>query len=76
MGTDGSLLAGSRMGRVMWRRAGASGWTRLQIDTWKEVLSVRQFLAQHTYGVYTFQLRYRSIEGALVERRGTLNLLY
>jgi gliding motility-associated-like protein len=27
-------------------------------------------------GVYTYQLRYRSIEGELVERRGTLNLLY
>jgi len=27
-------------------------------------------------GVYTFQLRYRSIEGELIERRGTLNLLY
>jgi len=27
-------------------------------------------------GVYTYQLRYRSMEGELVERRGTLNLLY
>jgi gliding motility-associated-like protein len=27
-------------------------------------------------GVYTYQLRYRSIEGEVVERRGTLNLLY
>lgn len=43
MGPDGSLLAGSRMGRVMWRPAGAAAWKMAQIDTWKEVLSVRPF---------------------------------
>jgi photosystem II stability/assembly factor-like uncharacterized protein len=43
MGPDGSLLAGSRMGRVMWRPAASPAWKTLQIDTWKEVLSVRPF---------------------------------
>ena len=38
---DGNLLAGGKMGRVIWRKAGESRWRVLQLDTWKEVLSVR-----------------------------------
>ncbi len=38
---DGSLLAGSKMGRVIWRKSGEQRARALQIDTWLEVLSVR-----------------------------------
>jgi photosystem II stability/assembly factor-like uncharacterized protein len=41
--TDGSLLAGSKMGRAIWRKAGDSRWRTLQIDTWREVLSLRAY---------------------------------
>lgn len=40
---DGSLLAGSKMGRVIWRKPGEPLARALQIDTWLEVLSVRPY---------------------------------
>jgi photosystem II stability/assembly factor-like uncharacterized protein len=40
---DGHLLAGSKMGRVIWRKAGERRWRAFQLDTWKEVLSVRPY---------------------------------
>jgi len=40
---DGSLLAGSKMGRVIWRKPGEERPRALQIDTWLEVLSVRPY---------------------------------
>jgi photosystem II stability/assembly factor-like uncharacterized protein len=40
---DGSLLAGSKMGRVIWRKPGEERASALQIDTWLEVLSVRPY---------------------------------
>jgi photosystem II stability/assembly factor-like uncharacterized protein len=40
---DGSLLAGSKMGRVLWRKPGEQRARALQIDTWLEVLSVRPY---------------------------------
>jgi photosystem II stability/assembly factor-like uncharacterized protein len=40
---DGSLLAGSKMGRVLWRKPGEERASALQIDTWLEVLSVRPY---------------------------------
>jgi photosystem II stability/assembly factor-like uncharacterized protein len=43
MAPDGSWLAGSRMGRVMWRKPGTTTWRSLQIDTWHEVLNVRPY---------------------------------
>lgn len=60
---DGTVLAGSKMGRVLWRKAGERNWRRLQIDTWKEVLSVRPYrdglLAAGEEGL----LRYSADEG-------------
>jgi photosystem II stability/assembly factor-like uncharacterized protein len=60
---DGSLLAGSKMGRVIWRKPGEQGARALQIDTWLEVLSVRVYrqglLAAGEEGL----LRYSSDEG-------------
>jgi hypothetical protein len=41
--SDGSLLAGSKMGRVIWRKPGEPLARALQIDTWLEVLSVRPY---------------------------------
>lgn len=40
---DGSLLAGSKMGRVIWRKAGEKVIRKLQVDTWLEILSVRAY---------------------------------
>jgi photosystem II stability/assembly factor-like uncharacterized protein len=40
---DGTLLAGSKMGRVIWRKPGLPRWLALQVDTWLEVLSVRPY---------------------------------
>ncbi len=40
---DGSLLAGSKMGRVIWRKPGEERARALQIDSWLEVLSVRPY---------------------------------
>lgn len=60
---DGSLLAGSKMGRVIWRKPGEQRARALQIDTWLEVLSVRAWrqglLAAGEEGL----LRYSSDEG-------------
>ena len=60
---DGSLLAGSKMGRVLWRKPGEARALQLQIDTWLEVLSVRAYrqglLAAGEEGL----LRYSSDEG-------------
>lgn len=60
---DGTLLAGSKMGRVIWRKSGERRWRALQIDTWKEVLSVRPYrnglLAAGEEGL----LRYTADEG-------------
>lgn len=60
---DGSLLAGSKMGRVIWRKPGEERARALQIDTWLEVLSVRTYrqglLAAGEEGL----LRYSSDEG-------------
>ena len=61
--TDGTLLAGSKMGRVIWRKPGEERAQALQIDTWLEVLSVRPYrqglLAAGEEGL----LRYSSDEG-------------
>jgi photosystem II stability/assembly factor-like uncharacterized protein len=63
VGTDGTVLAGSKMGRVVWRKAGEDRWHKLQIDTWSEVLAVRTFrgglLAAGEEGL----LRYTADEG-------------
>ncbi len=40
---DGSLMAGSKMGRVIWRKPGEERAGALQIDSWLEVLSVRPY---------------------------------
>jgi hypothetical protein len=60
---DGSLLAGSKMGRVIWRKPGEPLARALQIDTWLEVLSVRPYrqglLAAGEEGL----LRYSGDEG-------------
>jgi photosystem II stability/assembly factor-like uncharacterized protein len=60
---DGSLLAGSKMGRVVWRKPGEALARTLQIDTWLEVLSVRVYrqglLAAGEEGL----LRYSGDEG-------------
>ena len=60
---DGSLLAGGKMGRVIWRKPGEERMRALQIDTWLEVLSVRAYrqglLAAGEEGL----LRYSSDEG-------------
>jgi hypothetical protein len=40
---DGTLLAGGRMGRIVWRKPPESRWRVLQLDTWKEVLAVRRY---------------------------------
>ncbi len=60
---DGSLLAGSKMGRVIWRKPGELRAVPLQIDTWLEVLSVRVYrqglLAAGEEGL----LRYSNDEG-------------
>lgn len=60
---DGSILAGGKMGRVVWHKPGESRWRVLQLDTWKEVLSVRSYrgglLAAGEEGL----LRYSKDEG-------------
>jgi hypothetical protein len=60
---SGAVLAGGRMGRVLWHKPGESRWRVLQLDTWKEVLSVRPFrgglLAAGEEGL----LRYSGDEG-------------
>jgi photosystem II stability/assembly factor-like uncharacterized protein len=60
---DGSLLAGSKMGRVIWRKPGEPTARALQMDSWLEVLSVRPYrqglLAAGEEGL----LRYTSDEG-------------
>jgi len=43
LAADGSLMAGSKMGRVVWRKAGETRGRALQVDTWLEVLSVRPY---------------------------------
>ncbi len=40
---NGILLAGSKMGRVIWRKPGEKLARAVQIDTWLEVLSVRAY---------------------------------
>ena len=60
---DGTILAGSRMGRVIWRKAGERRWRALNLGTWREVLWVRAYrdglLAAGEEGM----LRYSSNEG-------------
>lgn len=60
---DGTLMAGSKMGRVIWRKAGEQRWRTFHLDTWKEVLSVRAYreglLAAGEEGL----LRYSADEG-------------
>lgn len=60
---NGTVLAGSKMGRVIWRKAGEPRWRTLHIETWKEVLSVRTYrdglLAAGEEGL----LRYSADEG-------------
>lgn len=43
LNADGSLLAGSKMGRIVWRKPGEQRGRSLQVDTWLEVLSVRAY---------------------------------
>lgn len=61
--SDGTLLAGSKMGRVIWRKTGENRWRTLHLDTWREVLSVRTYrdglLAAGEEGL----LRYSADEG-------------
>jgi len=40
---DGTVLAGGKLGRVIWRKPGEGRWRSLQLETWKEVLSVRMY---------------------------------
>lgn len=60
---DGTILAGSKLGRIIWRKAGEKRWRTLHLDTWKEVLSVRVYrnglLAAGEEGL----LRYSADEG-------------
>jgi photosystem II stability/assembly factor-like uncharacterized protein len=37
---DGTVLAGGKMGRVIWHKPGAMRWRVVNLPTWKEVLSV------------------------------------
>ena len=40
---DGAIVAGSKVGRVVWRKAGERQWRRLNVGSWKEVLTVRAY---------------------------------
>ncbi|UVH58471.1 glycoside hydrolase [Variovorax paradoxus] len=40
---DGEFMAGSKLGKVLWRKAGTTRWKELDVGTWREVLSVRPF---------------------------------
>lgn len=63
VGADGAVLAGGKMGRIIWHKPGATHWQALELETWKEVLSVRMYrgglLAAGEEGL----LRYSSDEG-------------
>ena len=63
VGADGAVLAGGKMGRIVWHKPGEPRWRKLELDTWKEVLSVRSYrgglLAAGEEGL----LRYSSDEG-------------
>lgn len=38
---DGEFMAGSKLGKVLWRKSGESRWKELDVGSWREVLSVR-----------------------------------
>lgn len=40
---DGEFMAGSKLGKVLWRKAGETRWKELDVGSWREVLSVRPF---------------------------------
>jgi photosystem II stability/assembly factor-like uncharacterized protein len=40
---EGEFLAGSKLGKVLWRRAGTTRWLELDVGTWREVSSVRPY---------------------------------
>lgn len=40
---DGEFMAGSKVGKVLWRKAGETRWKELDVGSWREVLSVRPF---------------------------------
>lgn len=60
---DGAIVAGGKMGHVIWHKPGDPRWRALQIDTWREVLSVAMYrgglLAAGEEGL----LRYSTDEG-------------
>lgn len=41
--SDGEFMAGSKLGKVLWRPAGQIGWRELDAGTWREVLSARPY---------------------------------
>jgi photosystem II stability/assembly factor-like uncharacterized protein len=62
-GPQGTMLAGGKMGRVILRRAGDSRWRILQVDTWKEVLSVHHYRGGLLAAGEAGLLRYSTDEG-------------
>ena len=40
---DGEFMAGSKLGKVLWRKSGESRWKELDVGSWREVLSVRPY---------------------------------
>lgn len=40
---DGEFMAGSKLGKVLWKKAGAARWKELDVGSWREVLSVRPY---------------------------------
>ncbi|MEZ2298080.1 WD40/YVTN/BNR-like repeat-containing protein [Variovorax sp. RCC_210] len=40
---DGEFMAGAKLGKVLWKKAGATRWRELDVGSWREVLSVRPY---------------------------------
>ena len=40
---NGEFTAGSRLGKVLWRKAGTARWKELDVGTWSEVMAVRPY---------------------------------
>lgn len=40
---DGEFMAGGKLGKVMWHKAGDTQWRELDVGTWREVMGARPF---------------------------------
>lgn len=60
---DGEFMAGSKLGKVLWRKSGERRWKELDVGTWREVLSMRPYRGGLLVAGEEGLLRHSSDEG-------------